>query len=462
MIKRSLGQIELMCNGRGLKKEYEELLINGVSTDSRDIANGQLFVPLDGEFFNGHNFIEKAIEKGAIATLWNKSEDIPNLDFPFILVNDTTVALQELAKSYRAELKTKVIGITGSNGKTSTKDILASLLNTQYKTHKTLGNFNNYIGLPLTILSMDEDTEMAVIEMGMDNFGQIERLASIARPDVAIITNIGEAHLEDLKTPENIAKAKLEILKGLKPNDLFLYYGDDNILRKEVENIATPEKVLTYGLGPSNDYQPEVLFVNEKGDSFFLKEPLSPTFFLPMLGSHQVFNATAAIAIARYFGVSYENIKKGLLEVDKTGMRNELVFGNGFTILNDSYKSNPSSVLAALNIMYAMPNYEQKIAVLGDMQGLGEDEINMHKDIGLEINPDQIDFVFTYGPLSRNIAESAKVNLGQDRVASFDNKPELIRKIKEVIIPNSLILTKASRALAMEEVVRSLTEEINL
>jgi len=461
MIRKSLKQIEQMCDGTGLIKKHEETVVVGVSTDSRVDCNHQLFIPLIGENFNGHDFITMAIGKGAVACLWNKDEPMPNIDFPFILVDDTTEALQLLAKSYRAELSIKVIGITGSNGKTSTKDILASLLNTQYKTHKTSGNFNNHIGLPLTILSMEEDTEMAVIEMGIDDFGQIELLTSIARPDAAIITNIGEAHLDDLKTRENIAKAKLEILKGLKPNDLFLYCGDDQMLRNEVENSSTPEKVLTYGMKSLNDYQPEIVFLNEKGDSFFLKEPLSPTFFLPMLGEHQVLNATAAIAIARYFGVSYENIEKGLLNVDKTGMRNELVFGDGFTILNDSYKSNPSSVLAALNLMYTMQNYDQKIVVLGDMLGIGDDEINMHKEIGSKIDPEEIDYVFTHGPLSLNIAESAKLKLGEDRVASFDTKPELVKKIKEVIIPNSLILTKASRSLAMEEVVDSLIKEIS-
>jgi len=456
LITRNLKEIQQMCGGTGLKEKYKDTVITGVSTDSRNINHGQLFIPLIGENFNGHDFITMAIGKGAAASLWNKNETMPDIDFPFILVDDTTLALQELAKSYRNQLNTKVIGITGSNGKTSTKDILASLLKTQYKTHKTLANFNNYIGLPLTILSMEEDTEMAVLEMGMDNFGQIELLTSIARPDAAVITNIGEAHLEGLKTRENIAKAKLEILKGLKPHNLFLYYGDDDMLKKEIENIPMDYEVKTFGNKPFNDYQPEIVFINETGDSFFLKEPSSPTFFLPMLGEHQVLNATAAIAVARYFGISFENIEKGLLSVEKTGMRNELIHGKGFTILNDSYKSNPSSVLATLDTMYSMLGYSQKIVVLGDMQGLGDEEINMHKEIGLKINKNKIDYVFTFGPLSRHIAESAKINLGKDRVASFDNKPELIKKIKEVMIPNSLILTKASRALAMEEVVNSL------
>ncbi len=456
MITRNLKEVQKMCGGTGLKEKYEDIVIKGVSTDSRNISPGQLFIPLIGENFNGHDFITMAISKGAVASLWNKNEPMPNNDFPFIVVEDTTIALQQLAKSYREELNTKVIGITGSNGKTSTKDILASLLKTQYKTHKTLANFNNYIGLPLTILSMDEDTEMAVLEMGMDNFGQIELLTSIAKPNAAVITNIGEAHLEGLKTKENIAKAKLEILKGLKPNDLFLYYGDDSLLRKEVENIPMDYQVMTYGAKEDNDYQPEIVFVNETGDSFFLKEPSSPEFFLPMLGEHQVLNATAAIAVARYFGISYENIKKGLLNVEKTGMRNELVHTNGFTILNDSYKSNPSSVLAALDTMYSMLGYDQKIVVLGDMLGIGDEEINMHKEIGLKINPEEIDYIFTFGELGKYIAEAAKLGFSKDKVLSFDNKSDLIQKVKEVVKPNALVLVKASRPLAMEEVVEGL------
>nr|WP_246565838.1 UDP-N-acetylmuramoyl-tripeptide--D-alanyl-D-alanine ligase [Tissierella carlieri] len=445
-----------MCGGSGLQEQYETLMIQGVSTDSRNVNAGQLFIPLVGENFNGHDFITMAIGKGAVASLWNHDEPKPDLDFPFIIVEDTVLALQQLARSYREELNTKVIGITGSNGKTSTKDILASILKTQYKTHKTLGNFNNYIGLPLTILSMDEDTEMAVLEMGMDNFGQIELLTSIAKPDAAVITNIGEAHLEGLKTKENIAKAKLEILKGLKPNDLFLYYGDDSLLKNEVEHISMNYQVMTYGTKDYNNYQPEIVFVNETGDSFFLREPSSPQFFLPMLGEHQVLNATAAIAVARYFGVSYENIEKGLLNVEKTGMRNELIKGNGFTILNDSYKSNPSSVLAALDTMYSMLGYSQKIVVLGDMLGIGDDEINMHKDIGLKINSDKIDYVFTFGDLAKYIAETAKLRFGKDQVLSFDSKSDLIKKVKEIVKPDALVLVKASRPLAMEEVVEGL------
>lgn len=462
MIIRNLNEIQSMCGGFGLDEKYNNIEISGISTDSRKISENQLYIPLIGENFNGHSFIEDALAKNSKGALWNKDEPLLDVDFPFILVDDTLLALQELARSYCKEVSPKVIGITGSNGKTSTKDILASLLQTQYKTHKTLGNFNNSIGLPLTILEMDEDTEMAVLEMGMDNFGQIELLTTISPPDAAVITNVGEAHLDDLKVPENIAKAKLEILTGLKKDGFFLYYGDDPILKKEVEKIPSSHEIQSFGKEGFNHYQPEVISIDEKGNHFYLIEPKSPEFFLPMLGAHQVLNATAAIGVARHFNISFDNIKKGLLNVEKTGMRNELVQANGFTILDDSYKSNPSAVLAALETLYMFENYDQKIGVLGDMLGIGDDEINMHKDIGSKIDNEKIDYLFTIGDLGKYISETAKANLGEDKVFHFENKSDLIREIKKIIIPNALVLVKASRPLAMEEVVEMLKKEINL
>lgn len=456
MISYNLSDIEKMAGGDSLDCKYEKNIINGVSTDTRTINSGNLFIPLIGENFNAHDFIENAIAKNIKAALWNRSEPLPDIDFPFILVDNTTVALQTLASSYLKRVSPKVIGITGTNGKTSTKDILASLLKTKYKTHKTMGNFNNAIGLPLTILDMKDDTEMIVLEMGMDNFGQIELLTKIAPPDAAIITNIGEAHLEGLMTRENIAKSKLEILKGLKDGKLFLYYGDDPLLKSEVEKTKNSNEIKSYGMMDYNDYQPEIISIDETGGTFRLKSPKTEPMFLPMLGVHQILNATASIAIARYFKIDFENIKKGLLNVEKTGMRNELVKCNSFTILDDSYKSNPASVRAALEILYSMEGYSQKIAVLGDMLGLGTEEIKMHGDIGSEINDTNIDYLFTIGEFGEYIYKSAKPNFPLDRVFHFNGKDELVGKIKEISKKNSLILVKASRALAMEEVVEKL------
>lgn len=456
MIRAKLKKIEEMSGGKIEDSKYSDIMIEGISTDTRSIEVGNLFIPLIGENFNGHDFINSAIENGASSALWNKDEDLPDIDFPFIIVEDTLKGMQSLAQAYLEEVSPKVAAITGSNGKTSTKDILASLLKTEYKTHKTHANLNNAIGLPLTILSMEDDTEMLVLEMGMDNFGQIELLTKIAPPDASMITNIGTAHLEGLKIPENIAKAKLEILTGLKKGKLFLYCGDDDILKSQVELIHSDHEIKSFGIGDMNDFQAEVLSIDKNGVSFQLKKPKTEELFLPILGEHQVLNATAAIAIARYFGVSFENIKKGLLSVEKTGMRNELVRADGFTILDDSYKSNPESVRAALNTLYSIEGYTDKIAILGDMLGLGDDEIEMHREIGSELNEDKLDYLFTIGEFGRYIYESGKTNFSADKIFHFDNKSLLVKKVKEIIKKDSLILVKASRPLAMEEVVDGL------
>ncbi|MBZ2175990.1 UDP-N-acetylmuramoyl-tripeptide--D-alanyl-D-alanine ligase [Schnuerera sp. xch1] len=462
MIKRSLKDIQFMTNGHGLREEYNNIYVKGVSTDSRKIKKDQLFVPLTGENFNGHKFIKQVIDKGAVATLWNKNEPLPsiNMNFPFILVDDTLLALQQLAKEYRNQLDIKIVGITGSNGKTSTKDIVASLLNTKYNTKKTMGNLNNLIGVPLTILKLSEDTEIAVVEMATDKFGELSTLTSIVKPDIAILTSIGEAHLEDLLTKENVAKAKLEILEGLNPNGLFIYFGDDPILKKELKNYDIKHKTLTYGTEKHNDYQCTLNMMGKNDIFFTLNTPSLQNFFLPMLGKHNMYNATAAIVVARYFDIPFDLIQEGFYHIEKTGMRNELVYAEGFTILNDSYKSNPDSVLAALDTLYDMDTYKQKIVVLGDMLGLGENEVKMHEKIGEKIDESQIDYIFTIGSLAKYIGEAARNKFENDKIIHCDNKTQLIINLKKVITPKSIILVKASRSMELEEVVEDLKKEV--
>lgn len=456
MIKRNLKEITEMVEGSNLKKDYDKLTINGVSTDTRKIKPQQLFIPLKGENFNGHNFLKEAIRKGAIAALWNKDEPVPSLDFPIILVDDTLVALQKLAKSYREELDIKVIGITGSNGKTSTKDILSSILSKKYKTQRTLGNLNNHIGTPLTILSLEEDTEVAVIEMGTSNFGEIELLSSIAKPEVAIITNIGEAHLEDLITRDNIAKAKLEIIDHLDPNGLFVYLGDEPLLQNYIDNTNVKFQTISYGKKDFNNYTPKLMNINEEGISFKLVGTNYPDFRLPLLGKHQMYNATAAIIVALHFKIPLEEIQKGLLEIDATGMRNELIHTEKCTILNDAYKSNPSSVLVALDTLKSINKYNKKIVVLGDMLGLGEKEIDMHKQIGKAINPDDINYLFTIGPLGEYIGEGAKSNFPENKIFTFLDKSKLIDQLQKVVDQDTIVLIKASRGLELEDIVDAL------
>jgi len=300
---------------------------------------------------------------------------------------------------------------------------------------------------------------MAVIEMGTSNLGEIELLSTIASPDVAIITSIGEAHLDELITKENIVKAKLEILKGLKPNGLFVYYGDNQLLNEKIKDMDIRHKTITFGESSSNTYIPLLVSSDEKGITFSIDKFSCPTFYLPMLGKHQMFNATAAIAVARYFGVSFEHIQDGLLNVELTGMRNEIIRTEKYTIINDSYKSNPASLLAALDTLYGLKNYSQKIAVIGDMIGLGADEISMHREIGEIIDPEQIDYLLTIGPLAAHIAKTARTRFGKNRVFSYRNKTQLVQKLRKLISCESIVLIKGSRMLKLEEIIEELQSE---
>lgn len=452
MIKKSLKDIQGMVCGSELNEKFYNIEINGVSKDTRTILKNQLYIPIKGESFDGHNFLNSAIENGAVATLWNRDTEIPNIDFPFILVDDTLIALQNLARSYRESLSTIVIGITGSNGKTSTKDILASLLKTKYKTHKTEGNYNNHIGLPLTILNMDSDTEYAVIEMGISDFKEMTLLSSIAQPNYGLITNIGEVHIEDLKTPANIAKAKMEFLDNFNENNIYFYFGDDPTLTESRKNIDGNFEILTYGLEENNDYIiKDVEFLND-GCSFSID---SHKYFIPLIGRHQVYNGAAAITIAKKLGLSNENIDLGLKNIDSTGLRNEIIKGENFTILNDSYKSNLESALASLDTLYFLDGYRQKIVVFGDMLGLGEKAIEMHKELGLAIT-NEVDYLFTIGELSKNIASEAIKTIGEDKVFSFDTKENIYKEIKKVIKDDSIILIKASRFFELETIADEL------
>lgn len=456
MIEKKLIEIENMINSNGLKEKYHDLKIKGVSKDTRTINEDELYIPIIGENFDGHDFIGKAIENGAIATFWDKNHPLPDIDFPFIIVDDTLKAVQKLSKVYRDSLDIKVVGITGSNGKTSTKDILSSILKTKYKTYKTKGNLNNELGVPLTLLSLSEDTEIAVIEMGMSSLGEIEVLTNLARPDAAIITSIGTAHLQDLKTKDNIIKAKLEIVKGLKKDGLFVYHGDDDDLKSAVNKLGITQKTMTFGKNKSNDYIIEEISTDKSGINFRIKTDTTENFFLPMIGSHQMFNATAAIAIAKYFNLITDDIQNGLNNLELTAMRNELIHGNGFDILNDSYNSNPDSSKAALKTLYSLSDYAQKILIFGDMLELGDEEIKMHREIGELIDFSKIDYLFTFGNLAKYTADEAKKNIKHKKVFSFDDKNELTSKLKEVLNENSIILLKGSRGMKLEEIKENL------
>ncbi|MFC9419027.1 UDP-N-acetylmuramoyl-tripeptide--D-alanyl-D-alanine ligase [Bacillus mobilis] len=457
MINRTLKQVEQMVNGTGLAEQYEGSTIQGVSIDTRKIEKGNLYVPIQGERFDGHAFVEKAVENGAVATLWMKDVANPPENLPIIFVEDTLSALQMLAKNYRDQLDVKVIGVTGSNGKTSTKDIVTSLLATKFKVQKTEGNFNNHIGLPLTILNLEENTEVAVLEMGMSSRGEIEFLSKLARPNAAIITNIGEAHLMDLGSREAIAEAKLEIVTGLQEGGVFVYNGDEPLLTNRVPEMNLMAETVTFGDARANDYYPTTVTLQATGTHFKMNREENISFYLPVLGKHNVYNTLASMAIAKHFGVTWEEMKEGLVTLQMTGMRMEIVKTNsGLTIINDAYNASPTAMEAAFHLMNGLDGFAKKIVVLGDMLELGNQEVQFHYEVGKLIDPAKISYVFTYGKLGAQIAEGAKINFPNERVKAYDNKEELVKELQAVVDAKDVVLIKASRGMKLEEVITML------
>ncbi|MGE7122496.1 UDP-N-acetylmuramoyl-tripeptide--D-alanyl-D-alanine ligase [Peribacillus sp. NPDC046944] len=457
MIKRTLRQISEMVNGLNDSKVFEPIEINGVTIDSRAVTKGCLFVPLKGEQVDGHQYVRSAIAQGASASFWQ--QDIPNppTDLPIILVENTEKALQQLARAYRDQLNIKVIGITGSNGKTTTKDMTAALLATTYKVHKTNGNFNNHLGLPLTILSMDEETEAAVLEMGMSSRGEIEFLSKLAKPDVAIITNIGESHLLDLGSREEIANAKLEIVEGLPQGGTLIYHGDEPLLESRIQKQFPHLRVLSFGRTERNDLFPLTITQEADSTSFTLGGENQGDYQIPVLGQHNVLNALAAILAAKELNIGNESIHKGLEAIRLTNMRMEMVEGiNGQKIINDAYNASPTSVKAAIELIEGLSGFRNKILVLGDMLELGASEKDFHLRIGELIAVDQIDKVFTYGPLADYIAKGARKTFAAENVQSFQDKQQLIEALQTSTDAHDLILVKASRGMKLEEVVKAL------
>jgi UDP-N-acetylmuramoyl-tripeptide--D-alanyl-D-alanine ligase len=456
MIQRTIKEIASMFSVLNDFHLFENESIHGVCIDTRKLEKGNLFVPFSGQNTDGHQYVEAAIEKGAAAALWQKSVPNPPLHLPILVVEDTLVALQELAKAYRHQLQLKVIGITGSNGKTTTKDMVANLLSLQYKVQKTEGNYNNHIGLPITILSLKEDTEMAVLEMGMSGRGEIDFLSRLAEPDVVVITNIGESHLLDLGSREGIAEAKLEILNGLKADGKIIYFGDEPLLSEKLGHYKGNAAISTFGRSEGNSLYPTKVTTNDSGSHFQVNNH-DEKYFLPVLGTHNIMNALSAMLVASHFGISFSIFNEGFKTLKLTNMRMELLKGaRGEKVINDAYNASPTSMKAAIELVATLPGYKRKILVLGDMLELGPNEVKFHYEIGKALNPENIQFVFTFGKLASEIARGAQESLTDKQVFSFSDKQKLIEELKKLTDEDTLVLVKASRGMKLEEVVTGL------
>lgn len=456
MIKRTVQQIAEMIPIQNDLSPFLNVTISGVVIDSRKIEKGNLFIPLKGEHVDGHKYVAESIQRGAAAALWQKDVPDPPQGLPVLIVDDCQAALQELARKYREQLDIKVVGITGSNGKTTTKDMTTSLLSLQYKVQKTEGNLNNHLGLPLTVLGLKEDTDIAVLEMGMSGRGEIEFLTTLARPDVVVITNIGESHLLDLGSREGIAEAKLEIMQGLMEGGLAVLHGDEPLLMERIHQYKPNIQLQTFGRSGTNTMFPTEITQADKGNAF--KINLSNQIFeLPVLGTHNIMNALASMLVAHYFSVPFEKMAEGLKKVKLTNMRMELVEGkHGEKIINDAYNASPTSMKAAIDLISNLQGFAKKILVLGDMLELGSQEKQYHYQIGEGLNPDNINMLFTYGQLGLEIANGARKSLGEEKVYVFTDKQELIKVLSQHVDKESLVLVKASRGMKLEEIVTSL------
>ncbi|SEB41799.1 UDP-N-acetylmuramoyl-tripeptide--D-alanyl-D-alanine ligase [Paenibacillus sp. GP183] len=466
MIERTLEQVQSLISPQlagetqsSAQSRYNQIRIAGVSTDTRTIQSSNLFIPLVGEHFDGHDYASDAYNRGAAAVLWQIDHPSPPKGVPIILVLDTLLALQQLAKAYRQELPVRVIGITGSNGKTTTKDLVASVLSTTYHVHKTKGNLNNHIGLPLTLLQLDENTEFAVIEMGMSNRGEIALLSELAEPEAAIITMIGEAHLLQLGSRKEIARAKVEILEGLQVGGTLIYNGDEPIIEEVLLELhkAASFKRLRFGKSETNDVYPTQVKLDSEGTHFQVNKTEYPDFYIPLLGFHNVINALAAIEAAALFDVKPEQIQSGLAASQLTSMRIEkLKAPFGLTVLNDAYNASPASMKAALELTEQLSGYGRRFAVLGDMLELGSDEEQFHRDIGKLLSPGAFDTVFTFGRLAAFIAEEAAQAFPQGKVKAFQDKQELIQQLQALISKDDVVLIKGSRGMRLEQVANAL------
>lgn len=458
MILLTVGEIAKALGSLNDVSKWADIEITAVEFDTRKMVPGSLFVPLIGDV-DGHRFAETAKEKGAKAALWSRPVEEAPQDFPVIQVKDTLVALQELAKYYLNKVHPKVIGITGSNGKTTTKDMTEAVMSSRYRVHKTQGNFNNHIGLPITILSMPEDTEVVILEMGMNNKGEIEALSRIAEPDVAIITMIGESHIEFFGSRASIADAKMEITAGMKENSVLVYPGEEVLLQERVKTLKGIQ-LQTFGTSEKNHLYPLSVDSQMMKTTFTVNKVPGITIEIPVLGTYNVDNALAALTAGLALDIPIEESSPFLAQFDLTKNRTEWIEGmNGSMILNDAYNANPTAMKLVTENFSQLDNIGRKIVVLGDMLELGESSEELHVSVKEALDASQIEVVYLYGTEMRALYQ-ALLNEGafaESQLHYFAGEKEpLVKALKQTVQPNDHVLIKSSFGTDLLSVVEEL------
>lgn len=452
----TLGQLIEAVHGT-LLGSYDKLdtPISQVGTDSRAVQPGELFIPLVGERFDGHAYLDSALAGGAAGCLTAREQKEYRPNKFYVQVADTELALRDLAVWYKNRFPIPFIGVTGSVGKTTAKDMIASVLSVKYKVLKTEGNFNNNIGMPLTLLRLTKEHQACVLEMGMDKFGEIDYLAGAVQPDIGVITNIGDAHIERLGSRENIFKAKCEMLPHIKKDGLLVLNGDDAML--STLRDKTPVAAVFCGEGEGLEYHAEL--TGGDGVSHIICHLSTPRMDrevkIPALGEHMIYPTLIAAAIGEHLGLTPDEIEDGLTQFVPTRMRmNVLRRADRITILDDTYNANPQSMRAAISVLAGGPR-SWKVAVLGDMLELGPFAPALHTGVGEFLGTAGVNCVIAVGDMARYIAEGAE-NAGVPEVHHCQDKFEAKKVLEQVIRPDSAFLFKASRGMKLEELTEYL------
>lgn len=429
----------------------KNLIVTGVTTDSRKIGEGHLFVALKGENFNGEDFVEESLKKGAVAALVSKNFSRA-VDGVIIKVDDTLAAYQKIAGYWRDRFNIPIIAITGSTGKTTTKDLTAAVLSEVGKVLKTSANYNNEIGVPMTLLELDESHKAAVIEIGMRGLGQIAALAKIVKPTIAIVTNVNETHMELLGSIENIAKAKGELVQAIEPGGTVILNVDNPYVADMIKLVKPGVKIITHGIEKDADLKADNVVTGEASTDFDMHFNGKVFHFdLPIIGRHNVSNALAAIAAGMTAGLLYPKSQRGLSSFATTKMRFEVIRRDNITIVNDAYNASPASMRAAIKTSADIYD-TRKIAVLGDMFELGDIAEKAHRDIGAYVAKKGFEILITVGELAKFIAAGAR-DAGMENVFVTDTHEEAAKTLRGFLKANDVILFKASHGMHLEKVI---------
>jgi len=453
-MKLDIKDIVKACGGRFINEVEDSITVTGISTDTRTISPGTLFVPIAGERYDGHDYIQEAAENGAVCALTERQSLPSNFALPLVYVASTRRALMDLAGYYRRIHDVKVVAVTGSAGKTTTKDMIAHVLARKFKTKKTMGNFNNEIGLPLSIFQLEPDDEMLVLEMGMNHAGEIHELSMTGAPDISIITHIGDAHIENFENREGILHAKLEIVDGLKPGGTVILNGDDplltgsiaktkveqfNILYPNSANIIKSEPIGLQGSYCHFSWQDKDIHVN-----------------VQMPGAHMVMNALLAAVAGMEMGVSPKEIAKGFDDFTPPEGRLSIIEANDMLIINDVYNSNPAAVREAIKVLKKTEK-SRTVAILGDIAELGHVAIARHHELGEYVAEANIDLLVAIGQLSRHMYEGFQTKPSKGKALHFETSADFLNNWRDILAPNDVVLVKASRSMAFETITNAIS-----